>query len=216
MRVEVWSDIVCPWCYLGKRRLEQALADFEHGDRVDVAWRSFELEPDAPTAPMSLTESLVTRYGRTHEDALERHRQMTELAAEAGLAFRLDLAMLGNTFAAHRLVHAAAQDGFKDEMNERLLQAYFTEGRAISDPETLVELAGEVGIDPERARSAFTEERFAEAVRADEREAAEIGIRGVPFFVLNRRYAVSGAQPADLLLQALQQTWDETVPAASG
>jgi predicted DsbA family dithiol-disulfide isomerase len=216
MQVEVWSDIVCPWCYLGKRRLEQALERFEHGGEVDVTWRSFELEPDAPDQPLGLTQSLVERYGMTEQAALERHEQMTALAAEAGLEFRLDDAMLGNTFAAHRLVHAAGDDGLRDEMNERLLRAYFSEGRAISDAATLVELAGEVGLASGRAADALTDPRYAAAVRADEDEAARIGIRGVPFFVLHRRYAVSGAQPPDLLLQALQRTWDEVVAPAAG
>jgi predicted DsbA family dithiol-disulfide isomerase len=214
MLVEVWSDLICPWCYLGKRRLEQALERFAHRDRVDVVWRSFELEPDAPKTAAGRASLLVTRYGMTEQAVAERDAHMTALAAEAGLAYRPDLAQLGNTFDAHRVLHAARADGLQAETKERLLRAYFTEGRALTDAETLVELAAEAGVDPDRARAALASESFAAEVRDDEREARELGITGVPFFVLHRRYAVSGAQPADLMLQALERAWAETVAGA--
>ena len=134
MQVEIWSDLVCPWCYLGKRRLEQALERFPHRDRVDIVWRSFELEPDAPADPQDLTSRLVSRYGMSETEAAERHAHMTGLAAEAGLTFRLDIAQHGNTFAAHRVLHAARAAGVESQAKERLLAAYFSEGRAISDP----------------------------------------------------------------------------------
>jgi predicted DsbA family dithiol-disulfide isomerase len=209
--VEVWSDLVCPWCYLGKRRLESALERFEHADRVDVVWRSFELEPDAPREAGSRRELLLSRYGMTAEQAAERDAQMTALAAEEGLEYRPDLAQLGNTFDAHRVLHAARAAGLQAQAKERLLRGYFTEGRRLTDGDTLVELATDAGLDAEVARTALAEGSFAEDVRDDEREAAAIGITGVPFFVLNRRYAVSGAQPSDLLLGALERTWAETV-----
>ncbi len=217
--VEVWSDIVCPWCYLGKRRLEAALARFEHADRVDVVWRSFELEPDAPRDAQSRRDLLLSRYGMTAEQAAERDAQMTALAAAEGLEYRPDLAQLGNTFDAHRVLHAARAAGLQAQAKERLLRGYFSEGRRLTDADTLVELAADAGMDPAAARAALADGSFGEEVREDEREAAAIGITGVPFFVLNRRYAVSGAQPTDLLLQALERTWAETVepaePAAS-
>ena len=217
--VEVWSDIVCPWCYLGKRRLETALARFEHADRVDVVWRSFELEPDAPREAQSRRAMLLSRYGMTAEQAEERDAQMTALAAAEGLEYRPDLAQLGNTFDAHRVLHAARAAGLGAQAKERLLRGYFSEGRRLTDADTLVELAADAGLDPEIARAVLADGSFGEEVRDDEREAAAIGITGVPFFVLNRRYAVSGAQPSDLLLQALERTWAETVepaePAAS-
>jgi predicted DsbA family dithiol-disulfide isomerase len=216
MPVEVWSDLVCSWCYLGKRRLEQALEGFEHDDRVDVVWRSFELEPDAPTIPADLNSQLVARYGMSEQDVGERNERMTALAAEAGLAYRLDIAQLGNTFDAHRLVHVARASGLQAEANERLLRACFSEGRAISDRDTLVELAAEAGVDAERARAALADGSHAGDVREDEREAAELGITGVPFFVLGRRYAVSGAQPAELLLQALERAWADTMADGEG
>ncbi len=216
MLVEVWSDLVCPWCYLGKRRLEGALERFEHADHVDVVWRSFELEPDAPKAAESRRALLLSRYGMTPEQAAERDAQMTALAAEAGLEYRPDLAQLGNTFDAHRVLHAARAAGLQPQAKERLLRAYFTEGRRLTDADTLVELAADAGLDAETARSALADGSFADEVRDDEREAAAIGVTGVPFFVLNRRYAISGAQPSDLLLQALERTWAETVAPAEG
>jgi predicted DsbA family dithiol-disulfide isomerase len=209
MQVEIWSDLVCPWCYLGKRRLEQALEQFPHRDRIDIVWRSFELEPDSPADPQDLTSRLVSRYGMSAEEAAERNAHMIGLAAQAGLTFRLDIAKHGNTFAAHRVLHAARAAGLESEAKERLLRGYFSEGRAISDPDTLVELAADVGVD---GRAALADESFASEVRADEREAVELGITGVPFFVLGRRYAVSGAQPAEVMLEALGQAWADTMP----
>jgi predicted DsbA family dithiol-disulfide isomerase len=211
MLVEVWSDLVCPWCYLGKRRLEQALERFPRRDGVDIVFRSFELEPDAPRIAASRADLLVTRYGMTPEAAEQRDAQMTALAAEAGLEYRPDLVLLGNTFDAHRVLHAAGAAGRQAAVKERLLRAYFTEGRALTDTETLVELAAEAGLHTAETRAMLAGGSFAADVRADEREAQELGITGVPFFVLHRRYAVSGAQPADVMLQALERTWAETI-----
>ncbi len=211
MQVEVWSDLVCPWCYLGKRRLEQALEQFPHRAAVDVVWRSFELEPDAPRIAEPRADLLVTRYGMTPEAAAQRDAQMTALAAEAGLDYRPDRVQLGNTFDAHRVLHAGRAAGRQPAVKERLLRAYFTEGRALTDTDTLVELAAEAGLDAAETRAALADGSYAADVRGDEREAQELGITGVPFFVLHRRYAVSGAQPADLMLQALEQTWAETI-----
>jgi predicted DsbA family dithiol-disulfide isomerase len=215
MLVEIWSDLVCPWCYLGKRRLERALEGFEHADRVDVVWRSFELEPDAPKVAESRRTLLRSRYGMTAEQAAERDAQMTALAEAEGLEYRPDLAQLGSTFDAHRVLHAARAAGVQGQVKERLLRGYFTEGRKLTDTDTLVELAADAGLDPAAARAALADEALADEVRGDEREAAAIGVTGVPFFVLNRRYAVSGAQPSEILLQALQRTWAETIEAAA-
>jgi predicted DsbA family dithiol-disulfide isomerase len=212
--VEIWSDLVCPWCYLGKRRLEQALEQFPERDRVDVVWRSFELEPDAAATPEPRAEALVRRYGMTPEEAEQRDEHMTALAAEAELEYRPDLVMLGNTFDAHRVLHAANAAGVQAQAKERLLRGYFTEGRALTDRDTLVELAGEAGLDPDAARAALGGDAYAAEVRAEEHEAAQLGITGVPFFVLGRRYAVSGAQPPELLLKALEQAFADTVTDA--
>jgi predicted DsbA family dithiol-disulfide isomerase len=205
LTVEIWSDVVCPWCYVGKRRIEKALAQFDHRDDIELRWRSFELDPHAPPErEQSSAEHLAGKYGMSVEQAEGTNTQMTELAASEGLDYHLDRTRGGNSFAAHRLIQRALEDGLQDAMKERLMRAYFTEGEAIGDRDTLIRLAGEVGVDGE---AALTDQQYADAVRGDEELAARIGIRGVPFFVLNRRYGVSGAQPPELLLQALDKAW---------
>jgi predicted DsbA family dithiol-disulfide isomerase len=205
LTVEIWSDVVCPWCYVGKRRLEKALADFEHRDQVEVVWRSFELDPNAPPErEHSGAEHLAAKYGMSLEQAERSNAQMTELAASEGLEYHLDRTRGGNSFDAHRLIQAAKDQGKQDAMKERLMRAYFTEGAPIGDAETIVTLALEVGVDP----TPLKDGGYADAVRADEQLARQIGIQGVPFFVLGRRYGISGAQPAELLLQALEKAWD--------
>ena len=203
LSIEVWSDVVCPWCYVGKRRIEKAVESFPH--EVDLRWRSFELDPGAPPQrEHSSAEHLAGKYGMSVEQAEASNAQMTELAASEGLEYHMDRTRGGNSFQAHRLIQRALEDGHQDAMKERLMRAYFTEGEAIGDRDTLVRLAGEVGVD---AEAALTDATYAEAVRADEELAARIGIRGVPFFVLGRRYGVSGAQPAEVLVQALDKAW---------
>jgi predicted DsbA family dithiol-disulfide isomerase len=205
LTVEIWSDVVCPWCYVGKRRFESALAHFGHRDDVEVVWRSFELDPGAPPEREgSSAEHLAGKYGMSVEQAEGTNAQMTALATSEGLEYHLDRTRGGNSFDAHRLIQRALQDGLQDAMKERLMRAYFTEGEAIGDRDTLIRLAGEVGVDGE---AAMTDQQYADAVRGDEELAMRIGIRGVPFFVLNRRYGVSGAQLPELLLQALDKAW---------
>jgi predicted DsbA family dithiol-disulfide isomerase len=213
MKVEIWSDVVCPWCYIGKRRFESALERFEHHDQVEVEYRSFQLDPLAEKGQEGgLDERLARKYGVDLERARAMNAKVTQTAAGEGLAYRLDIARPGNTFDVHRLIHLAAAEGRQAEMKERALAAYFTEGRRIDDADTLVELAAEAGLDAGRARQALDGDEFAADVRADEREAAELGITGVPFFVLDRRYGVSGAQPAEVMTQALQQAWRDAHP----
>ncbi|MEA2683011.1 MAG: hypothetical protein QOK05_1339 [Chloroflexota bacterium] len=214
MQVEVWSDVVCPWCYIGKRRLEAALRGFEHADQVEVIYRSFELDPGAPqSADGTLAERLSRKYAVTLEQAQAMNRRVSDTAAGEGLEYNLDIARPGNTFDAHRLIHLAAQEGKQAEMKERLMAAYFVEGRPISDRETLVALGSEVGINVERAREVLAGDEFAEDVRTDERDAGRLGISGVPFFVIAREYGISGAQPAELLRQGLTRAWAEMEPA---
>lgn len=208
VKVEIWSDVVCPWCYIGKRRFERALAAFEHRDEVEVRWRSFELDPRAPRAgDEDQVQRLARKYGMTRDEALAAQARVTGVAAEEGLAYRLDVARPANTFDAHRLLHLAAEHGVQGAAEERLFAAYFTEGRRIGDPDTLVALAGEAGLDVAAARNVLQGDAYADAVAGDEREAAELGISGVPFFVIDRRYGVSGAQPADLIRSALERAW---------
>ena len=212
LTVEIWSDVVCPWCYIGKRRFEAALERFGHADEVTVMWRSFELDQEAPkVAEGTATERLAAKYGMSLERAQQLHAEMTERAAEEGLDFRFDLARGGNTFDAHRLIHLAATYGHQAASKERLMRAYFTEGEPIADPETLIRVVAEVGVDPVEARDVLQTDRFAEDVREDELLASQLGIQGVPFFVLDRRYGVSGAQPPEVLVQALERAWGEAV-----
>jgi predicted DsbA family dithiol-disulfide isomerase len=213
LNVEIWSDVVCPWCYIGKRRFESALARFPHRDDIEVTWRSFELDPSAPALRTEdYAERLATKYGMTREQAVAKHEQLTEMAAREGLDFHFDRARSGNTFNAHRLLHLARERGVQDELKERLMRAYFSEGEPIGDVATLARLAEEVGISAADAQAVLSSDTFADDVRADEREAQELGINGVPFFVLDRRYGISGAQPAEVFEQALEQAWAEAHP----
>jgi predicted DsbA family dithiol-disulfide isomerase len=221
MNVEIWSDVVCPWCYIGKRRFESAVASFGHPDEVEVTYRSFELDPSAPTQRTGThAEHLAGKYGMTIAQAEQAGEQMTERAAADGLEFRFDLMRGGNTFDAHRLLHLAAEHGLQPEMKERLMRATFTEGLPIADKPTLVRLAAEVGLPAAEAQAVVDGDGYADAVRADEQQAARYGITGVPFFVADGKYAVSGAQPPEVLLQLLQRAHDDaskltpvTVPA---
>jgi predicted DsbA family dithiol-disulfide isomerase len=213
MTVEIWSDIACPWCYIGKRRFESALARFEHRDDVDVLWRSYQLDPGAPRRYDGTVYDLVARkYGRSPAEAAAMHEQVTALAAAEGLTYRFDRTQPGNTFDAHRLLHLAQARGLQGPVKERLLHAYFTEGVAIGDPDALVAVVADAGLDAAEARAVLAGDAYADDVRTDMQRAAALGIRGVPFFVIDERYGVSGAQPADLFLDALRQAWAESHP----
>jgi predicted DsbA family dithiol-disulfide isomerase len=211
--VEIWSDIACPWCYIGKRRFEAALARFEHRDEVNVTWRSFELDPAAPAEREGERAArLAEKYGITVERAREMERQMTDTAAGEGLDFRFDLARSGATFDAHRVVALAGEHGLGDAMKERLLRAYFSEGQLMSDHETLVRLAVEVGVPDVDVRQMLASDRFAQEVREDERTAHRFGISAVPTFVIDRALGASGAHPPEALLQLLREGWARRAP----
>ena len=209
MKIEIWSDVVCPWCYIGKRRLSRALGEFEHADEVTVAWRSFQLNPDTPPGTAVPTAKyLAQRFG---PQASQMTGRVAELAREEGLDFDFDAALTVNTLDAHRVLHLAADLGVGDAAKERLLRAHFTEGADLSDPQTLVRLAGEAGVDTGRAREVLAGTEYADAVRADIELAQAFGATGVPFFVIDRKYGLSGAQPAETFLQALRTAYaDET------
>jgi predicted DsbA family dithiol-disulfide isomerase len=214
MKVEIWSDVVCPWCYVGKRRFEDALARFEPQE-VDVVWRSFELDPGAPPQRELLgAEHLAHKYGMSLEQAQASQHRLTELAAAEGLEYHLDRTAGGNSFDAHRLLHLAAASGRQEALQERLLRAYFTEGEAIGRPEVLERLATDAGLEHEEVAGVLAGDRFADAVRADEHRARLLGINGVPFFAIDERYGISGAQSSDLILSALEQAWSERTEAA--
>ncbi|MCW2614734.1 MAG: oxidoreductase [Frankiales bacterium] len=215
MRVEIWSDVVCPWCYVGKRRFEAALAAFPHRDEVEVVWRSFELDPEAPPERVGdYAELLSRKYGFPVEQGRQMITTMTETAAQDGLDFRFDLARVGNTFDAHRLLHLAHARGVQDAVKERLVHATFTEGEPIGDHETLVRLVAEAGLDAAEAREVLGSDRYAAEVRADEAQARAYGITGVPFFVVDGRYGVSGAQPAEAIGQVLATAYAQSRPLA--
>jgi predicted DsbA family dithiol-disulfide isomerase len=214
MDVEIWSDIACPWCYVGKRRFEAALARFEHRDDVRVTWRSFELDPSAPAEREGERAArMAEKYGISVERAREMERQMTETAAGEGLDFHLDIQRSGTTFDGHRLIHLAAEHGLQDAMKERLLRAYFTEGQLMSDHETLIRLAAEVGLDQDDARQMLASDRYADEVRDDERTASQFGISAVPTFVVDRSIGASGAHPPEALLELLDEGWARRAPA---
>jgi predicted DsbA family dithiol-disulfide isomerase len=198
MVVEIWSDIACPWCYVGKRRFEAALEGFDH--EVEVVWRSFELDPGAPAErELSGPEHLAEKYGMSVEEARARQAQLASMAAADGLELHFDRVRSANTFDAHRLTHLAAAHGRQDAMVERLQRAHFTDGELLSDLETLARLAEEVGVPM------LAGDEYADAVRDDERLAQEIGITAVPTFVVDRRVAVAGAQQPEVLRELLQR-----------
>jgi predicted DsbA family dithiol-disulfide isomerase len=209
MNVEIWSDIACPWCYVGKRRFEAALAAFEHRDDVTVTWRSFELDPAAPRERGGdRARHLAEKYGVSVERAIEMQDHMTKVAAGDGLDFRFDIARSGNTFDAHRVLHLAAEHGAQDAMKERLMRAYLTEGELVGDPEALERLAVEAGLPRQAVLEVLASDRYAAEVRKDERTAAELGIHAVPFFVVDRALGASGAQPPEVLGEMLRRGWE--------
>jgi predicted DsbA family dithiol-disulfide isomerase len=208
VHVEIWSDIACPWCYVGKRRFEAALAGFEHRDDVRVTWRSFELDPSAPREREGDgAQHLADKYGTTRDEALAMQQRVADVAAGEGLDFRFDVARGGNTFDGHRLLHLAAAHGVQDAMKERLMRAYLGEGELIGDAAVLERLALEVGLPADEVRDVVGGDRYAAQVRDDERTAAALGIRAVPFFVVDRRIGASGAHPPAALLDLLRQAW---------
>jgi predicted DsbA family dithiol-disulfide isomerase len=214
MDIEIWSDIACPWCYVGKRRFEAALAAFEHRDEVSVTWRSFELDPAAPAQrTVDSATHLAEKYGMSRDEALARQRSLAEVAAGDGLDMRSDLARGANTFDAHRLVQLAKANGVQDAMKERLMRAYHTEGEPIGDHGTLLRLALEVGLPEDEVRDVLGTDRYAADVREDERTAMSLGISAVPFFVVDRRMGAAGAHPAEALGELLRRGWDAQVTA---
>lgn len=208
MQVEIWSDVICPWCYIGKRRFETALANFAHRESVNVTWRSFELDPKAPLQyPGTLEGMLSRKYGVSPQEAAAMNARVTAVAREAGLEYRLTYARPGNTFDAHRLLHFAAARQLGDRATERIMHGYFSEELAIGDHAALARLAPEFGIDESEALALLESDAYSDAVRADEARAAGFGINGVPFFVFDEKTGISGAQPVEAFAEALQQAW---------
>ena len=216
MQVDIWSDVVCPWCYIGKRRFEAALADFAHRDEVEITWRSFELDPTAPPERTGdYASRLARKYGMSHDRAMASLHHMTDVAAEEGLEFDFARTRSGSTFDAHRLIHLAHASGgaeLQGQVKERLLRAYFSEGEPIGDRDTLVRLAGEAGLDEAEVKDALAGDAFADHVRADEAAAEELDVTGVPYFLIDRKFAVSGAQSVEVFTRVLDRAWAKSQP----
>lgn len=206
MQIEIWSDVICPWCYIGKRRFEAALAAFPHKEKVTVVWRSFELDTKSPSRySETLIEMLSRKYHVSLQEAENMNARVTSLAKEVGLDYRLSEARPGNTFDAHRLLHLAASRQIGDQATERLMHAYFSEALPVGDRAALANLAPEFGISSNDALAMFESDAFVEAVRADESRASALGISGVPFFVIDGKIGISGAQPVEVFADALNQ-----------
>jgi predicted DsbA family dithiol-disulfide isomerase len=216
VELEIWSDIACPWCYIGKRRIEAALSAFPHADELRVRWRSFELDPEAPAEREGeLAELLARKYRITPQQARDAQAALTATAAQEGLDFRLGDARSANTFDGHRVLQFAAEHGRQGAMKERLMRAYFAEGRLLSDPATLRELGLAADLPGAELDEVLVGEHFADRVREDERLAAQLGISAVPTFIVDRKVGVTGAQPPELLLEMLRRGWERrgVVPA---
>ncbi|NIJ53274.1 DsbA family oxidoreductase [Dyadobacter arcticus] len=210
MKVEIWSDVMCPFCYIGKRKFENALSQFPQKDQIQVEWKSFQLNPQMKTEPgKSINDYLAEVKGWAPDYAQKVNDHVTNLAAEVGLKYNMDEAVVANSFDAHRFVQFAKTKGLGDAAEEQLFKAYFTDGKDTSNHETLVELGSEIGLNASELIAVLQGTRFSEDVRNDIYEAQQVGARGVPFFVMDRKYAVSGAQQPETFLNALEKSFSE-------
>jgi predicted DsbA family dithiol-disulfide isomerase len=210
MKVEIWSDVMCPFCYIGKRKFEHALREFGGEEEVEVEWKSFQLNPSMKTSPgKNINQYLAEIKGWTIEQAKEMNARVAAMAKEEGLDYDFDRAIVANSFDAHRLIQYAKRNDKGDLAEESLFKAYFIDGKNTADHETLLGLGKEIGLDETELKKVLSGNDFADEVRADVEEANEIGVRGVPFFVFNRKYAVSGAQPSEIFLKTMQKVTEE-------
>jgi len=209
MKIEIWSDVMCPFCYMGKRKFEKALSEFQGKDNIEIEWKSFQLAPDMKTTGKSIHEYLAEHKGFSLDDAMRMNNQMTQMAAKVGLTYNFDKAVVANSFNAHRFSHFAKTKGKQNEAEEKLFYAYFTDGKNIDDFNTLIQLGIDIGLDAEELRQALEKNKYAKEVTADIDEASQLGISGVPFFVFNRKYAISGAQESSTFLGALDKSYSE-------
>lgn len=210
MKIEIWSDVMCPFCYIGKRNFEKALAQFTEKEKIEIVWKSFQLDASVPDiATESYEEYLVKRKGLSAEQVKGMLQNVTQMAREAGLDYHFDRSVMVNSLKAHRLIQFAKTRNLGDEAEERLFHAFFTEGKSIADIDTLTQLGVEIGLDATELQVAFTDELYAYQVNQDIQEARQIGVNGVPFFVFNRKYAISGAQPPQAFLETLRKSFDE-------
>ena len=210
MKIQIWSDVMCPFCYIGKRRFEQALEQFEHKNEIEVEWKSFQLNPNLVTDPtININQYLADIKGITIDHAKQLNDHVTEMAAEVGLTYDFDKAIVANSFDAHRFTHLAKQNGLGDQAEEALFKAYFTEGKNIADHETLAELGEQIGLDKDEVAHTLKGNKYAINVNQDIAQAQQLGIRGVPFFVMDMKYGVSGAQAVDTFTQTIEKAYSE-------
>ncbi|SHG76718.1 protein disulfide-isomerase [Chryseolinea serpens] len=210
MKVEIWSDVMCPFCYIGKRKFENALSQFPDKDEVQVIWKSFQLAPEIKTRiDKNIHQFLSEHKGMSIEQAKGMNDHVKQLARQVGLTYNFERSVVANSFNAHRFTHFSKQDNRQNEAEEILFRSYFTDGKNIDDYQTLIELGKEIGLDTNALQTALENGSYADNVRADIDEARQVGVRGVPFFVFNRKYAISGAQESNAFLSALQKSFDE-------
>ena len=213
MKVEIWSDIMCPFCYIGKRNFEAALKEFDDKNEIEIEWKSFQLDPTIPKTfdkKLSTYEYLAERKGMTVEKSIELHSNVTEMARNVGLTYNFDQSVVANSFDAHKLIQLAKTKGLGDVAEEQLFKAYFTDGKDISNHSTLTELGNDVGLNEKEVISALESEEYSSKVNSDISQGNELGVTGVPFFVFDRKYAISGAQPVETFLKALKQSFSES------
>ncbi len=209
-KIEIWSDIQCPFCYIGKRKIEKALDSFKEKDKVEIEWRSYQLDPDSTSQPgVDLYDYLAKRKGQTRDWAIEMHKNVTQMAKENGLDYHFENAILANSYNAHRLIHLAKKYKLGNEAEEKIFKAYFTEGKDIANIAMLTALGIELGLKEEELKEVLNSDKFGDEVRADIEEAQNIGVKGVPFFVFNRAYAISGAQPIEAFSQTLTESFED-------
>lgn len=214
MKIEIWSDIVCPFCYIGKRKFEKALNNFSNKDSVEIVWRSFQLDPEMKVVPgQSVHEYLGKRKGTTTAEGKKMNDSIAAIAKEVGLEYNFDKAILNNTMDAQRLLHLAKIQGVQNKVKEALFAAYYTNGKNIGDMETLVAIGEQAGLNGGEVRKMLLSDEYKTAVLQDQEAAAQIGVEGVPFYVFNNKYAVSGAQPTELFAEVLYKVWQEEKPA---
>lgn len=209
LKIEIWSDIMCPFCYIGKRKFEAALADFKHASELEIIWKSYQLSPDMKTIPGKSIHQYLSEHKRISlSEATAMNNQVAGWARQVGLQYNFDIAIPANTFMAHRFSHLALKYGLQNEAEEKLFCSYFTEGKNIDDVGTLTQIGTEIGMEAGTVKKVLESEEYAEAVRNDIQEAINLGLRGVPFFVFNRKFAVSGAQDSKVFLNTLEKAYD--------
>ena len=212
LKVEVWSDIMCPFCYIGKRHWEAALSQFGRSSEIELEWHSFQLDPTIPVnsgKQQNVFEYLAERKGISFEQSMKMHESVLQMARKSGLEFNLDKAIVANSFNAHRLIQLAKSKGLGDEAEEQFFKAYFIEGKDLGNPKIVAEVGKSIGLPESEIKDALTSDDLAYAVNQDIQEAQSLGIRGVPFFIFNRKYAISGAQPVEMFVQTLEKSWKE-------